>query len=175
MLVLRPVVLAALPFAFFACAEAKAPDVPPPAPSATTAAPPTASEVTATPSPSGSQSAPAYETCVPGWTSASVHSLRNYPHRALKDIPGDIPANGHFDTEGTVTGGSACPPCPPNAKCKPCEAPYVDLTDGASLPLRVYLTSGAELPSGKKFKDSVVTCAGSTPARYELRGYVPAD
>lgn len=171
----RFVLLAAFPCTLVACAKAPTPDLPTTTPSAiaTAATPSATAPATATPGPSAS--AAAYETCVPGWSSGSIHSLRSYPHRALAQLPADMPPGGHFDTEGTVTAGYACPPCPPKAQCKPCAEPYAELTDGAAPALRVFLNSGAELPIGKKFRVSVVACAGHTPPRYELRGYVPQD
>jgi hypothetical protein len=117
----------------------------------------------------------AYEACVPNWSSGEVRTLRKYPVRALKDIPANIPEGGHFDTEGVVAEASQCPPCPPRAQCKPCPDLYADFTDGAAPPLRVELTSGVTVTKGKRYKLSVVTCAGRTPPRYELRGIVAAD
>lgn len=143
-------------------------------PSAAPAASAVAPSPSAGPASSGS-SAVAFETCAPGWSSGSIRTLRNYPRRAIGDLPANNTPNGHFDTEGTVKAAYACPPCPPKAVCKPCAEPWVDLVDGAGPALRVLVNSGAELPVGKRFRVSVATCAGASPPRYELRGYVPAS
>ena len=87
-------------------------------------------------------------------------------------MPAKLSKDGHFDTEATVTAASKCPTCPPRAECKPCPEPYVDLKDGDAGPLRVVVPSDVtDIEVGKRYAVSIAACAGTSPQRYQLRGY----
>ena len=162
--------LLAFPLFLVACKEAPGP-TPPTSPSTPSATPSTAPS--AAPAPEGATAT--YEPCPPTWISGSVHTLRQYQHRSITELPAGLPKDGHFDTEGDVVAVSNCPPCPPKAICKPCPEAYVDLKDGnAAAPLRVLTPPGVDFVTGKRFKVSVAACAGTTPQTFQLRGYEPA-
>jgi hypothetical protein len=68
----------------------------------------------------------------------------NYPLVTIHNLKRLSPASGRYDTEGYIAKIYACPPCPPEATCKPCMADNIVVSE-QNITLETYALRDTEL------------------------------